>query len=159
MLRAYTGPWFAAVNFYLRYLPDALPYASDLRCCDAQPYFVAFKPHGAHSARRCFLEDPKRKGVCRQCGKPFDKHSTQPLDSWASSAAILCSGIVKLSAASRPATVYRGVKEEFIQLPEDFVARSGDFARGVEPGAMSTTFDRGVAVGYAGEGQGSLYEI
>ena len=33
MLRAYTGPWFKAINFYLRFVPTA-------ECCTAMPYHV-----------------------------------------------------------------------------------------------------------------------
>jgi hypothetical protein len=45
VLRTYTGPWFQAINFYLRYLPE-------VRCCDASPYYEHYNPG------RCFLAKP-----------------------------------------------------------------------------------------------------
>ena len=160
VLRMYTGPWFEAINFFLRYRPEVM-------CCDPTPYFEPLrdktKDEGVrkpHNARRCFLADPKREGVCIQCGKPESEHTRQELQSWATSAALLVSGILKLRVASAPATVYRGVKEQFIQLPEGFVTkRAGQFASGVEPAPMSTTKERGVALSYAGEQRGSLFQI
>ena len=149
VLRMYTGPWFQSINFYLRYLPSAL-------CCDEQPY------HAHYDARRCYLDDPQNPGVCRhaRCMRPKAEHHEQALDSWATSAALLCNGIVKLKEASGPGTVYRGVREEFIQLPESFVtAADGEFAHGVELAPMSTSYDKEVSLSYAGEGAGSLFEI
>ena len=136
VVRAYTGPWFKSINFYLRYLPEAL-------CCESQPYYEHLDP------RRTFLADPERPGYCRhkQCKKAEAAHHRQRLDSWATSAALLCSGIVKLTAASGPGTVYRGVKEEHIQLPDWFVhPAEGEFACGVELAPMSTTFNKEVSL-------------
>eukprot|EP00966_Prymnesium_polylepis_P305229 7053589-Prymnesium_polylepis.1 len=78
-----------------------------------------------------------------------DAHNEQRLDSWATSAAILHVGILKLWTIRRAAT--------FIYSEERH--RRGRFAAGVEPGPMSTTFDRKIAMSYAGDGHGSLFEI
>jgi hypothetical protein len=147
VLRTYTGPWFQAINFYLRYLPE-------VRCCDASPYYEHYNP------RRCFLAEPGHEDVCHFCDKPKSKHFIQPLDSWATSAALLVGGILKLRVASTPMTVYRGVKEQFIRLPESFGApHGGAFACGVEPAPMSTTEAKEVAQSYAGDDFGSLFQI
>ena len=147
VLRTYTGPWFQAINFYLRYLPE-------VHCCDPSPYYEH------HDPRRCFLAKPGHEDVCIACDKPKSKHSSQPLDSWATSAALLVGGILKLRFASTPTTVYRGVKERFIRLPESFVTpREGAFACGVEPAPMSTTKAKEVAQSYAGDDVGSLFQI
>ena len=118
-LRAYTGPWFKAINFYLRYSS----LSPEVHCCDTQPYYEHHEP------RKCFLADPTRAGTCKGCGKREEEHSCQLIQSWATSAALLYNGIMKLSVASGPATVYRGVKEEFIQLPESFVKATGGSVR------------------------------
>ena len=160
ILRCYTGPWFQAINYNLRHLPEA-------RCCDATPYFEDLPIQGdagkekSHNPRRVFLRDPSSvEAVCIHCGRSEDEHSVQRLESWATSAALLVSGIVKLRVATLPMTVYRGVKEEFVQLPRDFVeADRSRFACGVEPAPMSTTEDRAVALSYAGRNRGSLLEI
>jgi len=147
VLRTYTGPWFQAINFYLRYLPE-------VRCCDASPYYEHYDP------RRCFLAKPGHEDVCHACGKPKSKHFNQTLDSWATSAALLVGGILKLRFASTPMAVYRGVKEQFIRLPESFVAPPrGAFGSGVEPAPMSTTEAKEVAQSYAGDDVGSLFQI
>ena len=147
VLRTYTGPWFKAINFYLRYLPE-------VRCCDTSPYYEHYDP------RRCFLAKPGHEDVCNECGKPKSKHSSQTLHSWATSAAILVGGILKLRFASTRTTVYRGVKEQFIRLPESFVTpRESAFACGVEPAPMSTTEAKEVAQSYAGDDFGSLFQI
>jgi len=147
VLRTYTGPWFQAINFYLRYLPE-------VRCCDASPYYEHYDP------RRCFLAKPGHEDVCHFCGKPKSKHFIQTLDSWATSAALLVGGILKLRFASTPMTVYRGVKERFIRLPKSFVApHRGAFGCGVEPAPMSTTEAKEVAQSYAGDDCGSLFQI
>jgi hypothetical protein len=151
LLRVYTGPWFEAFNFNMRYGPFAA-------CCSHQPY------HPHYDARRLFLRSPSDTTRCILCGKERSEHVEQRLDSWATSAAILYSGILKLSTVSNTATVYRGVKEDCLCLPDSFIFseeryRRGEFAAGVEPGPMSTTFDKKVATGYAGDGYGSLFEI
>ena len=69
-------------------------------------------------------------------------------------------GILKLRFASTPMAVYRGVKEQFIRLPESFVAPPrGAFGSGVEPAPMSTTEAKEVAQSYAGDDVGSLFQI
>jgi hypothetical protein len=143
VLRTYTGPWFQAINFYLRYLPE-------VRCCDASPYNEHYDP------RRCFLAKPGHEDVCHACNKPKSKHFIQTLDSWATSAALLVGGILKLRFASTPMTVYRGVKEPFIRLPESFIESRGG---GVELAPMSTTEAKEVAQSYAGDDVGSLFQI
>ena len=118
-----------------------------------------------HSPQRCFLADPTRDQRCKFCGKPEDEHCVQQLDSWATSTALLNSGILKLRRSCTPTTVYRGVSEKFIQLPRDFVQtrdtqeKTGAFAKGVEPAPMSTTEDEQVALSYTGDDVGSLYTI
>ena len=147
VLRTYTGPWFQAINFYLRYLPE-------VHCCDKTPYYEH------HNPRRCFLAKPGHEDICDTCQKPKSLHFNQPLDSWATSAALLVGGILKLRFASTPMTVYRGVKEQFIRLPESFVTpREGAFACGVEPAPMSTTEAKEVAQSYAGDDFGSLFQM
>ena len=83
--------------------------------------------------------------------------------SWATCVALLYSGITKLANTSAKATVYRGVSEETIKLPDEFVnpsASSRGFAGGVEMASFSTTTERHVAESYAGAGEhSSIFEI
>lgn len=72
------------------------------------------------------------------CSKAKHDHYEQQLSSWSTSLAILYSAVTKVSTASKPATVYRGVNEQRIQLPKSFIDGIG----GVELAAMSTTADR-----------------
>ena len=66
--------------------------------------------------------------------------------------------MLKLSFLSKPARVYRGVKEDTMQLPDDFLdAPPGKFAGGTELAFMSTTTDPEVAVTYSGKGPGSIF--
>ena len=85
ILRVYTGPWFKAVNFYLRYGPTTV------LTCEAQPYFEH------HDASKCYLANPaaslrasadeRAASVCLLCGKPKAEHHVQELHSWATSCA------------------------------------------------------------------------
>ena len=86
ILRVYTGPWFKAVNFYLRYGPTTV------FTCDAQPYFKH------HDASKCYLAKTAAS-VCLLCGKPKAEHHEQELHSWATSCALLTNAINKLSNA------------------------------------------------------------
>jgi hypothetical protein len=142
VLRAYTGPWYVAINFYLRYLPNAT-------CCTSTPYYVD-DTHSAYKARRFFLSDPARPDWCKLCGRARAEHHRQPVDSWATSAALLYSGIVKLASVSHSATVYRGVSEVHVRLPDSFVSErdAQGFMGGVELGVMSTTTEETVALAY-----------
>ena len=146
--RTYTGPWFQAINFYHRYVPAAL-------CCDsAQPYYEHY------DVRKTFLADASDERRCCICGKRKDDHHKQPLHDWATSACVLFSAISKISTASKAGTVFRGVKEERVQLPPSFLEAGKDgFTGGVEPAPMSTTFDQGVAQSFAGTGRGSIFKI
>jgi hypothetical protein len=152
VLRAYTGPWFVAINFYLRYLPVA-------DCCTSTPYH-SDDALRAYDPRRLFLADPSDPSSCKLCGKTRREHDRQSVDSWATSAALLYNGIVKLATASKNAKVYRGVKEVHVRLPDSFVENdSHGFAGGVELGAMSTTTNEEVATSYMGADACSLFEI
>ena len=152
VLRLYTGPWFKAVNFYLRYLPVA-------ECCTSTPYHVdeaenADGSHAAYDVRRFYLDGTNETVPCRRCNKKRSEHHCQPIDNWATSAALLYRGIDKLASVTRNATVYRGIKENHVRLPDDFVQptdASRGFAGGVELGAMSTTVDEKVALSYMRE--------
>ena len=147
VLRVYTGRWFQAINFYLRNLPKC-------QTCSEKPYYEHYDPGSI------FLSSDHDKDVCRLCQRLKSEHHAQILDSWATSAALLTTGIIKLSRASNRATVYRGVKEVKVCLPSSFVdADSKGFRGGVELGPMSTTYDRSVAESYAGSEACSLFEI
>ena len=126
-----------------------------MECCTSQPYYEHYSP------RECFLMDAVDNDRCANCGKLRTEHDKQDLDSWTTSAALLFSSVVKLKAASKPGKVYRGVREDDVQLPEGFVtSKDGGFAKGVELGAMSTTFDEKVALSYADSAKRfSLFEI
>jgi len=144
VLRLYTGPWFTVINFYLRYLPV-------VECCTSTPYHVDESTLKAYDVRRFFLESASESDTCWQCGKPRLEHYRQPVDSWATSAALLYCGIVKLTRKTTNAMVYRGVKEKYVRLPDEFVQptdASRGVAGGVELGAMSTTTDKQVALSY-----------
>jgi len=55
------------------------------------------------------------------------------LDEWATTIACIYSGVLKLSFISKPARVYRGVKETDLELPPHFLeVEEGKFAGGVE---------------------------
>ena len=146
--RMYTGPWFQAINFYHRYVPAVL-------CCDsAQPYYEH------HDVRKTFLADASDEQSCCLCSKRKDDHHKQPLHDWATCACVLFSAISKIATASNAGTVFRGVKEEQVQLPASFLEAGKDgFTGGVEPAPMSTTFDQGVAQSFAGTGRGSIFKI
>lgn len=148
MLRVYTGPAFRTWNFFLRYGPGVV------LCCTEQPY------HEHHSPALVFCSrSPTEPTIC-MCGKRKDQHSQQQLHAWSTSLAVLYSGITKVGTASTPQTVYRGVNEQRIRLPKSFTdGREGNFAGGVELGAMSTTTDRKVAESYSGDGEGSIFQI
>ena len=161
ILRLYTGPWFVAINFFLRYGPW-------IETCDDEAY------HTHHDASRCFLPDPAREDYCWQCKERREAHYKQHLHSWATCAALLTSAIVKLGRLPTPTAtatthagpipdgprvVYRGVKEDKLKLPESFYKKvNGSDPGGVELGLMSTTTNRAVAVDYTGS-PGSLMEI
>ena len=150
MLRCWTGPVFKSWNFFLRFGPDAVP------CCTSQPY------HEHHKNNLVFCPRDDQPNVCLGCGKRRDEHFAQPMASWSTCISILYLGITKVATASKPATVYRGVNEKRIQLPQSFwdaSASSGGFAGGVERAAMSTTTDRGVAGVFSGDARGSIFEI
>ena len=81
ILRMYTGPWFKAINFYLRYLPE-------VHCCSSTPYYepLVGAPPGlceTHNPRRCFLiygassasDSSADSAICASCGKPKSEHS------------------------------------------------------------------------------------
>jgi hypothetical protein len=92
-------------------------------------------------------------------------YATDPsqLADWATCISVLYSAIFKLSFLSKKATVYRGVNETAVKLPESFLDASSDaFAGGVELAFMSTTTDPRVAIEYAMRGAeacGTLFEI
>ena len=104
-----------------------LRYGPVVECCTEEAY------HKHHSPRLCFLPDSRDETTCILCGKSRQDHYRQKIDDWATSAALLYSAIVKLARISKDETVYRGVKEEYVQLPESFTSRGVDgFAGGVE---------------------------
>ena len=73
------------------------------------------------------------------------------VDQWATTIACCYSAVLKLSFLSRPTRVYRGVKEDRLQLPRKFFcSEEGHFAGGVERAFSSTTRDLAVALDYAG---------
>ena len=81
---------------------------------------------------------------------------------WATTIGCCYSGVLKLSFTSKPARVYRGVKEVDMQLPPEFLSCSeGKFAGGVERAFMSTTKSAAVALDYSGGGAtpGSIFVI
>ena len=82
---------------------------------------------------------------------------------WQTSLSILYSAVFKLSFLSKPGTVYRGVNESRMKLPEAFYRQDGNnFAGGVELAFMSTTYDINVATEYLSRGttkEGTIFEI
>ena len=85
---------------------------------------------------------------------------TENVGPWATTIALLYSAVLKLSFLSKPARVYRGVKEDTMKLPDAFLdAAADDFAGGVELAFMSTTLDPEVALFYTGKGPGSIFVI
>jgi len=85
---------------------------------------------------------------------------TENVAAWATTIACLYSAVLKLSFLSKPARVYRGVKEDTRKLSDKFLnAAADDFAGGVELAFMSTTTDPEVALTYAGKGPGSIFII
>lgn len=72
---------------------------------------------------------------------------------WATTISCCYSGTLKLSALSKPARVYRGVRETTMQLPREFLEpkeSTSGFAGGVERAFMSTTRSPAVALDYSG---------
>ena len=149
MLRCWTGPVFKSWNFFLRHGPGAVV------CCTSRPY------HEHHKNNLVFCARDGEPNVCVGCGKRRDEHFEQQLASWSTCITILYSGITKVATAARPTTVYRGVNEKRIKLPQSFfdASDSGDFAGGVELAAMATTTDRKVAEEFSGNVKGSIFEI
>ena len=87
---------------------------------------------------------------------------TEQIADWATTIGCCYSGVLKLSFQSKPARVYRGVKETDMQLPPEFLSCSeGKFAGGVERAFMSTTKSAAVALDYSGGGAtpGSIFVI
>lgn len=78
---------------------------------------------------------------------------------WRTTISCCFSAILKLSFLSKPARVYRGVRETEKVLPPSFL--DGDFAGGVELAFTSTTLDPCVAIDYSGGlfESGSLFVI
>jgi len=77
----------------------------------------------------------------------------QRVADWATTISCCYSGTLKLSSLSKPARVYRGVRETDMQLPKRFLEpmqSSSGFAGGVERGFMSTTRSPEVALDYSG---------
>ena len=75
------------------------------------------------------------------------------IDDWATTIACCYAGVLKLSFLSQPARVYRGVREDKVKLPAEFLECSeGKFAGGVERAFMSTTKNAAVALDYSGGG-------
>ena len=75
---------------------------------------------------------------------------TETIAEWATTIGCCYSAVLKLSFISQPARVYRGVREDEMQLPEDFLSRQeGKFAGGVERAFMSTTKSPAVALDYS----------
>ena len=87
---------------------------------------------------------------------------TEQIADWATTIACCYSGVLKLSFKSQPARVYRGVKEDTMQLPPEFLnGEEGKFAGGVERAFTSTTKSAAVALDYSGGGEtaGSIFVI
>ena len=142
--RMYTGPWFIAVNFWLRFGPVACT-------CDTTTYHDKYGDPQPASTFRLFTPDDD--GKCRVCKKGIEEHHEQEIDDWATTASVLYDTIIKLSMVTAPTTVYRGIKEDELRgfLPPAFVATEGEgFRGGVEMAFMSTTVDPAVAVEYSG---------
>ena len=87
---------------------------------------------------------------------------TEEIAAWATTIGCCYSGVLKLSFISQPARVYRGVREDEMRLPDEFLAREeGKFAGGVERAFMSTTKSPAVALDYSGGAatSGSIFVI
>ena len=93
---------------------------------------------------------------------------SRKVEPWATTIACCYSGVLKLSAHTRPARVYRGVNEEHLKLPERFFCGDGaatdgsaGFAGGIERAFMSTTKSEQVALDYSGgaASEGSIFAI
>lgn len=160
-LRLYTGPVFNTWNFWLRYGDKGL-----LMGCDAVPYWQGFtSPRRRPSA--FFTADEDLGERCKLCGKLREEHTPHTPCDWCTSVAVLYGAVVKLSLTARKSVVYRGVREDFVKLPDSFLpplpgATDAGFRGGVEPAFMSTTEDAQVALNYSGERQGvpgSILEI
>ena len=76
---------------------------------------------------------------------------TTLLPKWRTCISILYNAIVKLSYNSQKASVYRGINETNVSIPDAFfnASTAGGFAGGVELAFMSTSTDINVAVEYA----------
>ena len=87
---------------------------------------------------------------------------TEQINDWATTIGCCYSGVLKLSFCSQPARVYRGVREDEMRLPDEFLSREeGKFAGGVERAFMSTTKSPAVALDYSGGAAtiGSIFVI
>lgn len=84
---------------------------------------------------------------------------------WATCVAVLYSAVIKLTALSAPAIVFRGVTENERMLPSEFIKGDDEnlvhHRGGVEKAFMSTSMDQATAVDYAGgaASRGSILQI
>jgi hypothetical protein len=83
---------------------------------------------------------------------------------WATCIAVLYEAVLKLSAVTGVMTVFRGLDESKLELPESFTDHSkteDGFAGGVEMAFMSTTQDQDIAFQFSGGRgkKGSIIEI
>lgn len=69
-----------------------------VRCCTEAAYHTDYSP-----GKLFHVADEGAEDLCAHCSRPKSSHHTQQLDSWATSAALLYSGILKLSTMERPA--------------------------------------------------------
>ena len=87
----------------------------------------------------------------------FEK-AKERMNTYTTTLNVLNSALLKLCKLTEVGTVYRGISGRKLSAdfwkPDRFGARGG-----IEPAFMSTTLDREVAMGYAGSGQGFVFEM
>ena len=157
MLRLYTGPAHAPLQFFLRRC------GGQIWTCNGRPYYVHFAGDRRYPAHALFELDLAHRAAtgaerCVRCHRPRREHSRQALHDWTTSVSVrhpflsfkegralhrcdtcqtgscliwqvLCSALEKLSMWSPPCAAYRPHREDETPLPTSFVPAAAEGSR------------------------------
>jgi hypothetical protein len=160
VLRLYTGPAHAPLQFFLR-----CAGSTEVLSCTGRPYYVHFGGDKRAAEPFLFVADAAHRSAtgeerCARCRRPKREHSQQSLHDWSTSASLLCSAVEKLAMWSPPMTSYVAVREEGGGLPPSFLpaAAPDQPSRGAgvaaERGCLSATTSKQVALALSGGSSG-----
>ena len=165
MLRLYTGPAHAPLQFFLR------TSGGEVATCSGRPYHVHFAGQARSPAHELFeLDLPHRAATgaerCARCRRSRREHSRQRVHDWSTSVSVLCSAVEKLSMWSPPTAAYRPHREEEGGLPRAFVPSLAEPPRGAadacyDSGFLSATKEKQVALAFSGgrAGHATILEV